>query len=386
MPRSPENVRTNVGAKALSRRTAIRSHDHPMRPQRTGRCETARAVMSQLDPEFGVNGAQVRIFLGELRGLDLDRAIEVWNAFAVAQQRGYAGALEAAQTVAAKQRTDAWLLARQAAAAIARERLGDPAVVGEVVDVLASVAGSIVIRDLLSRHDFRLLQLPWTWEGESTGLPLAAAAAAGLVTAPTAHAARAPWLLGGSAALPAAAGLAVAVVLGAVVFAGRPTSNVAVTDQSGAPTSGAQATFVFEPSPIGSSVTPASASPLESTASTPGEPPAEPPGPTAAPPPPAATAAPGATPGRTPKPTPRPPSQTPTPAPTPTPSRALCEVPSFLNLNTAHAQELWSGQGFTGTVTFSPDVPPQYKIASQSLAAGSSVTCASGITVSDKAP
>ena len=103
--------------------------------------------MSQADPEFGLNGAQVRIFLGELRGLDLDRAIEVWNAYAVAQERGYAAALEAAKVVASKQRTHEWLLARQAAASIARERLGDPAMVGEVLEVLATVAGSRVIRD-----------------------------------------------------------------------------------------------------------------------------------------------------------------------------------------------------------------------------------------------
>src|SRR6185369_12990126 len=196
--------------------------------------------MSQSDPEFGLNGAQVRIFLGELRALDLDRAIEVWNAYAVAQERGYAEALEAAKVIASKQRTHEWLLARQSAATIARERLGDPAMVGEVLEVLATVAGSIVIRDLISRQEFRLLQLPWTWDGESTGLPLAAAAAAGIAAVP----AKAPWQLGGFTAAPAAAGVGVvmaALVVGAAVLFGRPTSNVAVVNPTGSqlPSAGA---------------------------------------------------------------------------------------------------------------------------------------------------
>jgi len=102
---------------------------------------------------FGPNDALVRIFLAELRELDLDRAVEAWNGYGVAQARGYAAALEAARGIAAKQRTNAWLLARRAAAALARERLGDPALMSEVVDVLASVAGSIVIRDLLAQPE-----------------------------------------------------------------------------------------------------------------------------------------------------------------------------------------------------------------------------------------
>jgi len=324
--------------------------------------------MSQSDPEFGLNGAQVRIFLGELRALDLDRAIEVWNAYAVAQERGYAASFEAAETIAAKQRTDAWLMARQAAARIARDRLGDPAVVGEVVEVLASVAGSIVIRDLLSRHDFKVLQLPWTWEGESTGLPLAAAAAAGVVTAP---ATKAPWLLGSSAAVPAAAGLAaVVVVAGALAFLGRPTSNIAVVE----PTDAGQSTVPATTSAFGPS----------SFAPTTGPEPTSRPNSTGAPPPLPPTSAPQTqAPAPTPKPTPKPPR--PTPQPTPTP-HGKCEVVNLIDLNTVKAQEKWSAAGFTGTVTFSPDVPPQYRIVWQSLSAGTSVTCSSGVNVSDRAP
>src|SRR3954462_11532310 len=82
-------------------------HDDPLGRNRASPCETGRAVMSQSDPEFGVNGAQVRIFLGELRALDPGRAIEVWNAYSVAEVRGHATALEAAAALASKQRTDA---------------------------------------------------------------------------------------------------------------------------------------------------------------------------------------------------------------------------------------------------------------------------------------
>jgi len=342
--------------------------------------------MSQLDPEFGVNGAQVRIFLGELRRLDLDRAIEVWNAYSVAQERGYAAAFEAAESLAAKQRTDAWLLARQAAAAVARERLGDPAVVGEIVDVLASVAGSIVIRDLLSRHDFKLLQLPWMWEGESTGLPLAAAAAAGVVA--TAPATKAPWLLGGSAAVPAVAGVAaVAVIAGALLFLGRPTSRVSVVE----PTDAGRTTVVatssaFEPSPVESAAPSLAASPEETADETTAPAATSRPGSPGAPPPPAPTSAPPThAPTSTPKPTQKPPPPPPTPAPTPTPP-TVCVVVNLLDLNTVKAQEMWSKAGFTGTVTFSPAVPPQYKIVWQSLTAGLSVACDRDITVSNKAP
>ena len=64
----------------------------------------------------------------------------------------------------------------------------------------------------------------------------------------------------------------------------------------------------------------------------------------------------------------------------------MCEVVDLVDWNTVKAQEQWSGAGFTGTVTFSPAVPPQYKIVWQSLTAGTSVTCSQGITVSNHAP
>ena len=89
-------------------------------------------------------------------------------------------------------------------------------------------------------------------------------------------------------------------------------------------------------------------------------------------------------------PTPAPtPSPTPTPAPTPTPSPTpvTCTVVSLLNLQTNKAQSTWAAAGFSGSVIFSPLVPPNYKIQWQSLTpVGSSVACTSGITVRSSAP
>jgi hypothetical protein len=173
-----------------------------------------RAVTSQTDhgsgldwdpfpgQSFGVNGALVWIFLDELRELDLDRAIEVWEAYAVAQERGHAEARAAAEHVADKQRPQAWTAAREAASQAVRERLGASPVTNEVADILADVAGSLVVRDLLSRQDFRQLQFPWTSragseralaedaEAEPEAAPepegaAAVAAAAGVEAAPT---------------------------------------------------------------------------------------------------------------------------------------------------------------------------------------------------------
>jgi hypothetical protein len=64
----------------------------------------------------------------------------------------------------------------------------------------------------------------------------------------------------------------------------------------------------------------------------------------------------------------------------------MCKVISLLDIPTTRAQEKWAEAGFTGTVTFSPNVPPNYRIVWQSLAVGRSVTCTHGITVSHQAP
>jgi hypothetical protein len=46
------------------------------------------------------------------------------------------------------------------------------------------------------------------------------------------------------------------------------------------------------------------------------------------------------------------------------------------------AQAKWTAAGFTGVVTQDPAGPPFYTITSQSLTAGTEVSCTSGITVS----
>lgn len=127
-------------------------------------------------------------------------------------------------------------------------------------------------------------------------------------------------------------------------------------------------------------------------------------GPTIAP----ATLAPGATPRPTPRPTSVPtpvptpiptpvptavptpvptPMPTPVPTPVPTPSPpVMCTVPNFVNQSTGAAPGLWTGAFFTGTITYSPTVPPQYKVGWQSLTAGASVLCTSNVTLMFTAP
>jgi len=81
------------------------------------------------------------------------------------------------------------------------------------------------------------------------------------------------------------------------------------------------------------------------------------------------------------------PSQLPTQSPIPTPSAAptpvpTCTVPDFLNVNTSQATNKWTAAGFTANnLAFSPLVPPNYKIKSQTTSAGTSLPCSSSITV-----
>ena len=362
--------------------------------------------MSLSDPEFGVNGAQVRIFLAELRELDLDRAVEVWDAHAMAQGQGYVAALLAAQHVAEKQRPDAWARARLAASTIARERLGESALTAEIVDVLGDVAGSLVVRDLLSRHDFHLLRLPWTWHGEPAGPladapemadaaePVAPAAAATtaaaqprvapmapatIVPAKAASATtatsttRPPWsfLSGRFVRAAARAGTVVATVTVLAVLTRLAPDSAIVGPADNAQATDAVASELGTPLPTWAI---ALHSPTPSTTPTT-------PGSSAVPNPTAVGGAPTPHPGPTHAPTPTP-KATPKP-PTPEPK---CTVISLLDVSSVKASGLWTGAGFTGKVTFSPAVPPQYRIRWQSLTAGSSVPCSSGITVSDHAP
>ena len=75
-----------------------------------------------------------------------------------------------------------------------------------------------------------------------------------------------------------------------------------------------------------------------------------------------------------------------TPAPTATP--AQCHVVSLLGTKTNKAAAKWLAAGFTGSVIFSPLVPPTYTIAWQSLTVSTTVwvPCTSSITVRISAP
>ena len=75
-----------------------------------------------------------------------------------------------------------------------------------------------------------------------------------------------------------------------------------------------------------------------------------------------------------------------TPSPTPTATTQLCTVVSLLNTQTNKAAAKWIAAGFSGAVVFSPLVPPNYRIAWQSLTVGTSAACTSGITVRSNAP
>ncbi|MEO5703437.1 MAG: TadE family protein [Candidatus Limnocylindrales bacterium] len=79
-------------------------------------------------------------------------------------------------------------------------------------------------------------------------------------------------------------------------------------------------------------------------------------------------------------------SPTATPAPTPTATPATCTVVSLLNIQTNKAAAKWIDAGFSGSVIFTPLVPPNYKILWQSLTVGTTQSCSSGINVRSRAP
>jgi hypothetical protein len=118
---------------------------------------------------FGVNTADVRHFLAELRALDMARGLLVRDGRAVAHARGYAAARRAALAASRAERHDEWLFAREAAAVIARGKLGSSSVAEQIADVVGDIAGAIVVRDLIPFDDFELLLLPWTWPRVPTG-------------------------------------------------------------------------------------------------------------------------------------------------------------------------------------------------------------------------
>ena len=415
---------------ALRRRyDAARSIDRPPTHQ-----APARAT-------FGIHAQHVREFLSEVRALDPYRARQVWDGRAVAHAKGYSEARQRALDAASGQRENEFLLAREAASVIARGQLGDTLLTERVLDVVADVAGAITIRDLISDRDFELLLLPWRWRGKPAPVPppdlarppvvaqmvaVAAAPAAAVATSPPAAArvaSRLPTPRGPLTAVepppaaptrsatPASVGrratgpsiarpamiavIAVMAVASGIALLNAPGRDGGVVGITGAPnsTQGLGGVAVL---PAGSTASSPSPSLVESAAPTAtigangstGPSFVPPLFPTAAPlPTPARSFAPGptprptSTPAPTPKPTPTPtpsPAPTLTPAPTPTP-RVMCTVPSLINIQSNAAQSHWMNAGFTGTVIFEPTVP--YKIAWQSLNAGISELCTSGITV-----
>jgi len=90
-------------------------------------------------------------------------------------------------------------------------------------------------------------------------------------------------------------------------------------------------------------------------------------------------------------------SSSPSPTPTPTStsgggggpgpsSGPSCTVISLLSFQSNKVQAKWKAAGFSGSVIFSPLVPPNYRIEWQNLTVGTSVSCTSGITVRSGAP
>lgn len=105
---------------------------------------------------------------------------------------------------------------------------------------------------------------------------------------------------------------------------------------------------------------------------------------------PSTSAAPSVNPAPTPTADPSAPATSPlptaVPTPTPAPTPANCTVISLLNVQSNKAQADWRAAGFSGSVVFSPLVPPNYRIAWQSLTVGISVACSSSILARSSVP
>jgi hypothetical protein len=303
-------------------------------------------------------------FLGELRELDWDRAIQVADGTAHAEIRGYSPTLRAAAETGRTQRPEEWRLAREAASVLARGKLGSSAVTEQVVELVADVAGVIAIKDLLPDRDVELLLLPWTWRGGAAARVPAAIVPAAIPNAQV-KASRLGRSLGAQVAVPGlVAVLGLIAVIGAFGLLNPPKpapTSVGGTASPTLPLAGASS-----PVATGAQVSSVPPSVGSGTAATPTPPPSVP---ASSVPSPNATAAP-------------PPA---TPAPTPRPARK-CTVVSLHDLQTYQAQAAWKDAGFTGTVFFSPDPPPSYTIQWQSLTPGTKASCKHDINVSNRAP
>jgi hypothetical protein len=175
------------------------------------------------------------------------------------------------------------------------------------------------------------------------------------------------------------------VVAGALLGIGRPPSEQRVAGITDAPTNrtAVETAVIVTPgsSIAGTSAEPGATDPAGATTV---------PGATA----PVGPGGPGGGPTEQPDPTPRPtrPQATPTPEPPPTPTlvptplstptpEPQCTVPNLIGQITTQASATWSAAGFTGPITDDPPMQPNQRIGWQSLTAGTSEPCASGITV-----
>jgi curved DNA-binding protein CbpA len=334
---------------------------------------------------FGPNATEVRHFLADLRGLDWNRALQVFERRAIADADDYGNARRAVIASAQTNRLREWLFAREAASVIARGELGESAATDQVVELVVDAVGALVIRDLVPAAVLEPLLLPWTREGEAVPRRFdepaiqAAAVSGAMDVAPS-------GTRPGRRRVPVSAWLTAAFAIVTLIAVG---SVIAGLDEPKAGLPVAGATDRHSPAPARTLVADASL-PAATTAATlgPASPstvatdrPTSPPGNVAV----APTAGPAPTPGRTPVPagTEVPvPTPAPTAAPTPTPP-SMCTVPSLIDMPSSLAQRDWNAAGFSGTMVFSPVVPPHYQVKSQSLSIGSSVDCTSGITVTD---
>jgi DnaJ domain len=155
---------------AANQRTGSRSRARPSAAGAPAGSASAASARRSTSTSFGINTPQVRQFLSDLRELDRPRARQVWDGRAVAHSRGYSAARRRALAASRDGRHSEWLFAREAASVIARGKLGDSTLTAQVLDVVADIAGVLTIRDLITRADFELLLLPWTWRGDR--LPL----------------------------------------------------------------------------------------------------------------------------------------------------------------------------------------------------------------------
>ena len=395
------------------------------RSESTPEAAEAIATPADADPDptpvvtLGVNAAAVARFLGELRTLDGRRAIQIRDGRAMAEAKGYARAHRESLAGAPADRHAEWAFAQEAASSIARGRLGDSPMTERVVEVIAEIAGTIAIGDLIPQHDLEVLVLPWMWRAEpiTEGRRLAESVAEGAVVVEaqraveeghTAEIALAPEAARTTEAANADDSATAATV--SLASTAAPVTRAVElpaprADPATAPVSAVRnartgrrlvPTLTSKPAVfaivglvvlLGTVLALSGLSRQQAAGLTDGPSATSPvalaglPSPTASPAPASFAASPSPTtfPSLAPTPSVAPLAIVrPTPRPTPKP---YCTVVNLVGLPTNKAKSTWANAGFTGTVTFSPDIPPHYTITSQNRTAGASIPCTSGISV-----